>query len=102
MPTGYLSLARYWRLDARQALQLWTAVAGSQEPRPCAWRQQVVLFRGTGRGSSAHRTDTVSAPAAMSALMEDLIGEGQIPPRDGRRLEEQLLRRTTKDGRWVG
>ena len=100
--TNFLIFARYWRLNAPQAKRLWAALAGSQSPRPSAWRYQILAFRGTGPGSADDIMETVSRPATMIAVLEDLIAEGRLTTREGHEFEEYLLQRTTKDGRWGG
>src|SRR5262249_7531294 len=102
MPTAYVIFTRYWKLHPSQAKRLWTALAGSQAPRPCVWRYQILAFRGTGPGSSEHIMETVSRPATMITVMEDLIAEERLTPQEGRQFEEYLLQRTTKQGCWGG
>jgi hypothetical protein len=102
LPRAYQIITHYWRLSDRQATHLWAALAKSHAPRPCAWRYQVLAFAGKGYGSSTPFTDAASRPATLMGVIEDLIAEGRLPAQEGRAIEELLLRRTSKEGRWLG
>src|SRR5262249_29871930 len=54
------------------------------------WRQVVRLY-----------TDRM-APAELIAGLEDLIREGVMSPLPARRIEEMVLRQTTRTGQWKG
>jgi hypothetical protein len=91
----------YWQLNTTQGKLFWDALAGSDAPHPQRWRHQLILYEQTGLGSPTHLTETVSPPAVVIAVLEALIIEQRLPATVAREIEERILERTGRDGRWI-
>jgi hypothetical protein len=101
MQPVFASLCKYWRLSQAQERQFWAALAVACAPEPSAWRQHLALYQQTGLGSPAHIVDGVSTPATVIGVLEALIEERRLPARLAREMEECILQRTGRDGRWL-
>ena len=98
----FLPFCRFWRLSDEQARRFWSALVQATSPQSCAWRQHLLLFEATHLGSSVHLMEVVSTPAVVVEVLEALIVERRIPPGVARGIEQRILDRTDRDGRWKG
>jgi hypothetical protein len=101
---AFLPFARYWKLTGAETRRFWGALVQSRYAAPCGWRQAIVFYQAGGpcAGSSWHLIDEVSNPALVVEVIEALIHEKRLAPLDGRAIEEKILQRTSREGRWIG
>jgi hypothetical protein len=99
---AFQPLAAYWRLDAQQARAFWGALERSTDPVVRSWRQKLLVFPSLHREASWHDMGQLTTPAAAIEALESLVSDGTLPAREGRRIEEQILVRVDRHGRWCG
>jgi hypothetical protein len=97
---AFATFATYWRLSEGQASRFWHALSQSQDPVVRSWRQRLLVFPATRRSHPWHDIRLFTTPATVVEVLESLIAEGALPSREARQIEEHILGRVDRDGRW--
>jgi hypothetical protein len=101
-PDGYKVLVEtLWALPEPQARLFWNALVRSRLTRAVSFRQQIALL-GRVRIDVPHFVEQACAPAAVIAVVESLVTEGQLRRSQASRLEEYILNQTDEHGCWRG
>jgi hypothetical protein len=90
------------RLSGTKTDQFWKALAAAQWSRAVAMRSAVAL-----RSALPHRLAALEhlarhnlSPDELIAVLEGLVTERLLAPKTARTIEDHVLERTTKEGRW--
>jgi len=101
---SFLPFAKFWRLSHAETRHFWAALVRSQSPKPCSWRQGLLFYQAGGpwSGSSEHLIDTISTPQVVITVLEALVNEQRLGPREARAIEAKILERVDRNGGWRG
>jgi hypothetical protein len=96
----FWQFAAYWRLPAALTRAWWQALSQSRYTQPQALRQAWLLWEGAPIADPASLVYGTCAPAEVCAVIEALVHEGTLPRQLATQIEEVLLARATREGRW--
>src|SRR5262245_29642055 len=100
VPHTWQILARYWHVPPELAESSWRAFSRSRWSRPAALRRSILLFESVANIDSDAFLERTCAPAELVVAIEDLVREQRLPRLKASALEECILVKTSKDGRW--
>ena len=102
-PPLWACFCREWlRLSASHTEAWWQALAHARGSRATALRSmiQCQTARATDWREVVRLYEETMTPAALIAVLEDLITEARLAPGLARRMEDAVLRQTNQDGTW--
>jgi hypothetical protein len=90
------------QLSASHCEAWWQALAHARWSRATALRSMVQCQSAlaTDWREVVRLYEDAMSPAALIAVLEDLIEEARLAPGLARRMEEHVLRQTTQHGHW--
>jgi hypothetical protein len=103
---------KQWRQLTRYGVPLtqglswtwWRAITKARWTASVQWRQAFLAFTGRPERTSFREAEVFASrhctPRDLIALVENLVQEGVMLPRDGRRIEEALLEQCDAQGQW--
>jgi hypothetical protein len=82
----------------------WRAITKARWSESVQWRQAFLAFTGRPGRTSFREAEVFASehctPRDLIALVENLVKEGVMLPRDGRMIEEALLQQCDARGQW--
>ena len=92
---------KLWHLSLHQSKAFWFALAEARSTRPVALRQSLALV-GTMPLDLEHLCSQLLTPAAVVAILEDLVRERQLRRSQATHIAETILHQVDARGHWRG
>jgi hypothetical protein len=102
-PVLWACFCREWlRLSASQTEAWWQALAHARWSRATALRSMIQCQTALAQDwrAALRLYEDAMRPAALIAVLEDLIMEARLAPGLARRMEDAVLQQTTQHGTW--
>jgi hypothetical protein len=101
-PPAFNILVEFWHVPPPLQRRLWQALGSARWSRASEWRQKLELAHGTGLFLPEKMLFDVCSPREVIGVVEGLYRERRLDQRSTALVEECLLERTNRHGRWKG